>query len=367
VNGQHPQRRALFARALVGLAAGAVAVSMAACGSSSSGGSGDKPQVKLGYFPNLTHASAIVGDQSGFFKQALSKDSATLKTYQFNSGSDTLNALASGDLDATYIGPSPALQAWVQQNKSVRIISGSAVGGAELVVKPSIKSVADLKGSKIATPSAGNTQDIALKYFLKEKGFKVSFEGKGDVTVINPQSNSAAITAYGSGDIDGAWMPEPYASQLVSKGAKVLVNEKDLWPNGQFVTTMLLAREDFIKKHPDLVNDLLSGQVQANDYIANSSDGAKKLVGNWLAKATGSSIDASVLDSAWNNLSFTNDPVASSFLEGARHSVDVGAVKEGTSSRELDLSSLSKIYDLGPLNKVLKAAGDDPVKEPSTS
>jgi NitT/TauT family transport system substrate-binding protein len=359
-----------MSRALVGLAtAGIIATSLAACGSSdkSSGSGSDSTQVKLGYFPNLTHASAIVGDQKGFFKNALSKDGDSLKTFQFDSGSDTLNALASGDLDATYIGPSPALQAWVQQNKSVRIISGSAIGGAELVVRPSIKSVADLKGKKIATPSAGNTQDIALKYFLKQKGFNVSFEGGGDVTVINPQSNSAAITAYGSGDIDGAWMPEPYASQLVSKGAKVLVNEKDLWPNGQFVTTMLLAREDFIKNHPAAVADLLKGQVEANDYIAQHSNDAKKVVGDWLAKATGSPIDASVLDSAWSNLSFTNDPTATSFLKGAKHSVAVGAVEEGSGSKQLDVSTLSKIYDLGPLNKVLEAAGDEAVKEPSTS
>jgi NitT/TauT family transport system substrate-binding protein len=363
VTGQHPPKRRL-GRTFAGLAAaGLAAVSLAACGSSSGSGGGDKTQVKLGYFPNLTHASAIVGDQRGYFKNALAKDDATLKTFQFNSGSDTLNALASGSLDATYIGPSPALQAWVQQHQTVRIISGSAVGGAELVVKPSIKSVADLMGKKIATPSAGNTQDIALKYFLKQKGFKVSFEGKGDVTVINPQSNSAAITAYGSGDIDGAWMPEPYASQLVSKGAKVLVNEKDLWPNGQFVTTMLLAREDFIKKHPALVSDLLTGQVKANDYIAKNSDAAKKLVGTWLAKATGSSVDASVLDAAWTNLSFSDDPIASSFLEGAKHSIDVGALK----SSDLDLGTVSKIYDLGPLNKVLAAAGESTVKEPSTS
>jgi NitT/TauT family transport system substrate-binding protein len=363
VSSQHPLRRVG-----VTLATGVVITALAACGSGGSGsGGGGQTEVKLGYFPNLTHASAIIGDQLGYFKTALVKHNGKLKTLQFNSGSDTLTALASGDLDATYIGPSPALQAWVQQNKSVRIISGAAVGGAELVVKPDIQTVADLRGKKIATPSSGNTQDIALKYFANKNGLKVSFEGKGALTVINLQSNSEAITAYASGDIDGAWLPEPYASQLVSKGAKVLVNEKSLWPGGQFPTTLLLAREDFIKQHADLVQGLLEGQVKANDYIAHHNAAAKALVGSWLAKTTGSSLDPSVLNAAWSNLSFTNDPVAGAFIDGANHSVSVGAVKEGTSSQELNIGTLAKIFDLGPLNKVLKAAGDQPVKEPTTS
>ncbi len=345
------------------LAAGLLAAALAGCG----GSSGGKTEVKLGYFPNLTHGSAIVGDQKGFFSDALAKDDASLKTYQFNSGSDTLTALASGDLDATYIGPSPALQAWVQQNQSVRIISGATYGGAELVVRPSIRTVGDLKGKKIATPSAGNTQDVALKYYLKRNGVNVDFEGKGDLTVVNLQSNSDAITAYGSGDIDGAWLPEPYASELVSKGAKVLVNEKSLWPGGKFVTTMVLARVDFIKKHPTLAADLVKGQVEANDYIAKHNAAAKQLVGAWLAKTTGSPIAPTVLDSAWRNLTFTDDPVASSFLAGAKHSVDVGAVEAGTGPQQLDLSTLYQIFDLGPLNSALNAAGEKPVQEPSTS
>lgn len=363
MSSQHPLRRVG-----VTLATGAVITALAACGSGGSGsGSSPTTEVKLGYFPNLTHASAIIGDQKGYFKTALAKHNGKLKTLQFNSGSDTLTALASGDLDATYIGPSPALQAWVQQNKSVRIVSGAAVGGAELVVRPSITTVADLRGKKIATPSSGNTQDIAFKYFANKNGLKVSFEGKGDLSVINLQSNSEAITAYASGDIDGAWLPEPYASQLVSKGANVLVNEKSLWPGGQFPTTLLLAREDFIKKHADLVQGLLEGQVQANDYIAHHNAAAKTLVGDWLAKATGSPLDPGVLNAAWSNLSFTNDPVASAFIEGAKHSVSVGAVKEGTSSQELNIGKLADIFDLGPLNKVLKAAGEPQVKEPTTS
>jgi NitT/TauT family transport system substrate-binding protein len=364
VRSQHPLRRVG-----VTLATGVIVTTLAACGSGGGGGGGaaSKTEVKLGFFPNLTHASAIVGDQKGYFKAALAKHNGTLKTLQFNSGSDTLTALASGDLDATYIGPSPAVQAWVQQNKSVRVISGAAVGGAELVVKPSITTVADLRGKKIATPSAGNTQDIAFKYWANKNGLKVSFEGKGALSVINLQSNSEAITTYASGDIDGAWLPEPYASQLVSKGAKVLVNEKSLWPGGRFPTTLLLAREDFIKKHPELVQGLLEGQVQANDYIAKHNAAAKKLVGDWLAKTTGTSIDPSVLNAAWSNLSFSNDPIASAFITGAKHSVAVGAAKAGTGSQELDLATLANIFDLGPLNKVLKAAGEQPVKEPTTS
>jgi NitT/TauT family transport system substrate-binding protein len=355
------------------LVAGLFIAPLAACGgsdnnssnppkttSSDSGTTSTAPvggSLTLGYFPNLTHGSAIVGVQKGYFKDALAKDGASFKTQLFTSGSDTLEALAGGSLDATYIGPSPAITAFAQSHGSlVRIVSGATGGGASLMVNPSIKSVADLKGKKIATPSAGNTQDVALKYFLKTKGFKETSEGVGDVTVVN-QDNGTTLQTYAQGQIDGAWVPEPYASQLEAAGAKRLVDESTLWPKGQFVTTVLLVRKAWADDNPELLNDLISGQVQANDYIQQNSTAAEKVVGDWLSSYTQSSIPQATLDTAWKNLTFTDDPIANSLLENEKHAVDIGLLDP--------VSNLSDIFDLDPLNTILKADNETPVTGPT--
>jgi NitT/TauT family transport system substrate-binding protein len=340
----------------VTLVAGLIVTSLAACSSDDSGSDKSGDTVTLGYFPNLTHGSAIVADQKGFFKDALAEDNATLKTQQFDSGSDTIDALLSGSLDATYIGPSPALTAYTQSNGAVRIVSGATQGGAMLVVDKDITSIDDLKGKKIATPSAGNTQDIALKYFLKQNGFHEDSDGTGDVTVVN-QDNSVSVQTFGTGDIDGAWVPEPYATELVNEGGKVLVDEKTQWPGGKYVTTVLLVTTKFLDAHPDLVDDLIKGQVEANDYIANNSEDAQKVVGDWLSSYSGSPIDQDVLDSAWSHLTFSDDPVADSFVASAKHAEEVGLLDP--------VDNPGGIFDLDQLNAVLKDAGEPEVAGPS--
>jgi NitT/TauT family transport system substrate-binding protein len=344
-----PRRLAAAASAVV------IAATLAACSSDDGGRGGGSSEVKLGYFPNLTHASAIVGIQKGYFKDALSKDGASLKTLDFNSGSDTIDALNNGDLDATYIGPSPAITAYATSH-NVSVISGATSGGASLVVNQDIKSPKDLAGKTLATPGPANTQDVALKYWLRQQGYDVSPDGQGDVTVVN-QDNSLTVQAFGQGDIDGAWLPEPYASLLVDEGATKLVDEKDLWSGGKFVTTHLIVNNDFLKEHPDLVDDLLAGQIKANNYIADSPDDAKQLVGSYIGKLTGSEVPAKVLDSAWSQLTFTDDPIADSLIGSADHAVDAGLIEP--------VDDLANIYDLDPLNKLLSDAGERRVSGPT--
>jgi NitT/TauT family transport system substrate-binding protein len=344
--------------ALVGV--GVLAASLAACGSGSgsSGSSSGSTTVRLGYFPNLTHASAIVGIDKGYFSKDLSKDKASLKVFDFNSGSDAQAALLNGSLDATYIGPSPSIQAYATSH-NVSIISGATSGGASLVVAPDIKTAADLKGKTIATPGQGNTQDVAFKYWLKGKGFKETSDGTGDVTIL-AQDNSDTVTQFKQGQVAGGWLPEPYASILVSEGGHVLVNEAKLWPKGQFTTTELLVNNDFLKSHANLVSDLLKGQIQSNDYIKKNSDAARQLVSTRIQKITGgAAIPATALDSAWKQLTFTNDPLADTLIEEAKHAQAVKLLDPVT--------DLNKIYDLSPLNKLLSAAGEPTVAGPSTS
>ncbi|TML13862.1 MAG: ABC transporter substrate-binding protein [Actinobacteria bacterium] len=308
--------------------------------------------VRLAYFPNVTHATAIVGVEKGIFAESLGADK--LETKIVNAGPDAVTAILAGAIDASYIGPNPAINAFAQSNgEAVRVVSGATSGGALLVVKADINSVADLKGKKIATPQLGNTQDVALRYWLKQQGLKTDAQGGGDVSVV-PQDNAQTLETFKSGAIQGAWVPEPWATRLIQEGGgKVLLDEKTLWPNGQFVTTQLIVATKFLNAHPDAVKRLIEGQVAANDYIAKNPEDAKKVVNDGITKYTGKGIAPVVIDAAWKNLTFTNDPIASSLVASAQHAENVGLLKP---------TKLDGIYDLTILNAVLKTANLPEVK-----
>src|SRR6266540_2189592 len=223
----------------------AIVVLLSGCAASSAGSdgpSGATLTLRLGYFPNLTHATAIVGVEGGIFQEKLGNN-VKLETSTFNAGPAAVEALNSGAVDATYIGPNPAINAYAQSGgEAIRIVSGATSGGAFLVVKPSIKNAKDLKGKQIASPQLGNTQDVALRTWLKKKGLKTDPAGGGDVSIV-PQENAQTLDLFKQGQIDGAWVPEPWATRLVDEGGgKILVNESTLWPQGRYVTTQLIVR-----------------------------------------------------------------------------------------------------------------------------
>src|SRR4051795_5304283 len=252
--------RGRLRRMFVGLAAVPVAVGLAACGGSSAAdnGSGAPTELRLGYFANVTHAAALIGVQQGFIQDELGDTKLT--TQVFNAGPYEVEALFAGGLDAAYIGPSPTINAYGQSDgDAIRIIAGAASGGAQLVVRDGINSPSDLKGTTLASPQLGNTQDVALRTWLTDQGLKNSVQGGGDVTIA-PTANADVLNLFKSGQLDGAWVPEPYASRLVLEGGgHVLVNEKDLWPGGKFVTTHLIVSTEFLTKYPDTVAALLRG------------------------------------------------------------------------------------------------------------
>jgi NitT/TauT family transport system substrate-binding protein len=330
---------------------------LAACGgdddSSSSGTKGEASAIRLGYFPNITHAPALIGVNKGFFQTALGSTKLEPKT--FNAGPAAFEALASGAIDATYIGPNPSINGWAQSHgEALKIIAGSTSGGAGLVVKPTINTPADLKGKKIATPQLGNTQDVALRSWLKKNGLNADQQGGGDVS-IQPQDNATALQAFAQGAIDGAWVPEPNLSRmLLEDKGKLLVNEKDLWPNGQFVTTQLIVSQTFLKKYPETVKKLLQGNIQAIKYIQTNNADAQKAANAQLAALSGKPLKDNVVAAAFKNMTFTNDPIASSLYASAQHAQDVGLLKP------VDLKG---IYDLGPLNALLKADGQPEVSD----
>ncbi|MEV2250650.1 aliphatic sulfonate ABC transporter substrate-binding protein [Streptomyces sp. NPDC050147] len=311
-------------------------------------------EVKIGYFPNLTHATALVGDQEGLFQKELGATKA--KYTQFNAGPSEIEALNSKSIDIGWIGPSPAINGYTRaQGENLRIIGGSASGGVKLVVNPDkIKSLDDVKGKKIATPQLGNTQDVAFLNWIKEKGWKVDAEsGKGDVSVVRTD-NKITPDAYKSGSIDGAWVPEPTASKLVAEGGKAILDEADLWPDKKFVITNIIVSQEFLKEHPKVVEAVLRGSVKTNQWIKDNPEKAKASANAALKEASGKELPAEVIDPAWKSIQTTDDPLAATLDSEAEHAVKAGL---------LEKPDLKGIYDLKPLNKVLKAEGKSAVDD----
>ncbi|MFI1471581.1 aliphatic sulfonate ABC transporter substrate-binding protein [Streptomyces wuyuanensis] len=304
--------------------------------------------VRIGYFPNLTHATALVGVQEGLIQKELGGTRVAPQT--FNAGPSAIEALNGGSLDIGFIGPSPSINGYVKsKGKNLRIISGSASGGVKLVVDPDkIKTLDDIKGKRIATPQKGNTQDVAFLNWASGKGWKVDAEsGKGDVSVVRTD-NKVTPGAFKSGSVDGAWVPEPTASKLVSEGAKVLLDETALWPDKKFVITNIIVSQTFLKEHPDVVEAVLRGTVRTNAWINANPEKAKASANAALRAETGKELAPEVIDPAWPSIRITDDPLAATLRTQSEWAVK---------ARLIDEPDLNGIYDLTLLNKVLKAEG----------
>jgi NitT/TauT family transport system substrate-binding protein len=358
-----PRRRGRFGR----LALAAALLPLVAVAACSYGSKSDKSDaaptptggkklsastVKIGYFANLTHATPLIGIQQGLFQKQLG--GTKIQTAVFNAGPAEIEALNSGSIDIGWIGPSPSINGYTKSGgKDLRIISGSASGGVELVVNPKrITSLKDVKGKKIATPQLGNTQDVALLHWIKTQGWKVDAQtGKGDVSVVRTD-NKITPDAFKNGSIDGAWVPEPTASKLVAEGGKVLLDERDLWKDGKFVITNVIVSQKFLKAHPDVVNAVLRASVDTNAWINANPAKAKAAANAALTKLSGAPLPANVIDSAWKTILVTNDPLASTARTEANHAVGTGLLTDPL---------LKGIYDLKPLNAILKKDGQPTV------
>ncbi|MFV0309343.1 MAG: ABC transporter substrate-binding protein [Desertimonas sp.] len=335
----------------------AVATAPAAAGTASLVAAPSTDEVSLGYLPNITHAPALVGIHDGTFAAALG-DEVELTTTAFNAGPDAVSALLSGAVDATFLGPNPAINGFAQsRGEGLRIVSGSTSGGAFLVVRPGIDEPADLAGTTIATPSLGNTQDVALRSWLSEQGLETTPHGGGDVNIV-PQENGLTLDAIIAGDIDGAWLPEPWASRvLLETDADILVDERDLWPDGRYVTTHLVVNPTFLDQHPDIVAALIEGELAALTAIDADPVAAQTAVNDEIEAVTGKRLADEVIVAAWENLVFTYDPIASSLAGSAADAHAVGM---------LDDVDLAGIYDLTLLDEALAEHDLPPVSDSST-
>ena len=363
------RHRLICATVLVGAIALTSACSSSSSGSSSSGaaspaaavsgtaGSGSAAStaagtLRLGYFANVTHAAAVLGVADGAFAKALGD--TKLETQVFNAGPAAIEALNAGAIDAAFLGPSPAINSFVKSHgDSLRIVAGATENGASLVVNPSITSAADLKGKSIADPQLGGTQDVSLREYLFKNGLKVKTNGGSDVDVVN-QDNSQTLNLFKSGQIDGAWLPEPWASRLVVEArAKTLVDEKTLWPNESFPTTILIVAKSYLEQHPDTVQALITGELAAIKEIVADPTKSAGAINDALGKLTGKKLSDAVIASSFKNIKVSDDPLASTYNTSSQHAVDGGLLKS--------VPDLNGILDLRILNKLLKAAGQTPV------
>ena len=315
---------------------------------------GQSKTLRIGYFPNINHAQAVIGLNNGDFQKILGNNTK-VETIVFNAGPSAVEALLANRIDATYIGPNPTINGYVASGgKDIRVISGVSSGGASFVVRndAGIQSVKDLGGKKFASPELGNTQDISLRKYLVNNGYKTAENG-GNVTVV-PVANADILTLFLKKEIDGAWVPEPWATRLVNEAnGKIFVDERDLWPpQGKFVTANIIVRTDYLNQNPDVIKKLLEAHVNETLWINQNKEKAINDFNIELKKLTGKTIANNVLSNALTKLEFTYDPIKVSLFKDANDAYDLGLLAKGKSKPDL-----SNIYDLTILNKVLEEKG----------
>jgi NitT/TauT family transport system substrate-binding protein len=328
-----------------------LALALVACGSQGSSNSSGPLTVRLGYFPNLTHAVAIVGVARGTFQSGLGSN-VKIKPVIFNAGPAEIEALFANDIDIGFVGPSPAINGYVKSHgQALRILAGASSGGALFIVRPgaNIKTAQDLSGKKIADPQLGGTQDIALRYYLQQNGLKAA--DKGGTVQITPTDNPTILTLFKTGRIDGAWVPEPWATRLVVEGkGQIFIDERSRWPNGKFVTTDVVVSTKFLNAHPDLVNKFLQADIDTVNYIQSNPDQTKTIVNSEIQRITGKGLPSKEMDLSYTNVDITYDPLTSTLEEAASRAYALGFL--GSSKPDLN-----GIFYLGPLNQVLVSKG----------
>lgn len=304
--------------------------------------------IRVGYFPNITHAQAVVGLNGGIFEKYLGSE-VKIKATLFNAGPSIIEAIFSEDIDIAYIGPSPAINGYVRSDgKALKVISGVSSGGSLFIVRPDsdIKKADDLSGKRIATPQLGNTQDIAFRGYIRNCGLKPKERG-GTVNIL-PLRNPDILNLFMQKQIDGAWVPEPWATRLLKEaGGEIFVDERTLWEDGRFCSTLMIVGANFFKKHPDWIKKWLTAHVEITRWINQYPEEARTVIGDQIKAISGISLPKDIIDEAFSRLEITYDPIVSSLFSYAEMAYNAGFLGE----LQPDLSGM---IDLRLLNRILK-------------
>jgi NitT/TauT family transport system substrate-binding protein len=323
---------------------------LSGCGSAGSsppaaGSSAPLKEIRLGYYANLTHAQAVVGVVRGDFQKAFGD--VKINTAVFNAGPSAIEALFAGEIDITYVGPSPAINGYLKsKGKALRIIAGSANNGVCIVARPGsgIKTVQDLSGKRIATPQFGNTQDISARHFVLAQLKGKLKENGGDTEILNV-ANAEQIGLFKQGELDASWAPEPWAARLVhDAGGVIIEEEKNLWSEKSFASTLVVVSTNFLQQHPEAVETFLRTHVALTDWVKAHQDEAAGLVNEELKKLLGKALKPEVLKDAFSRIEFNVEAPIESVRRYAEWGHDLKLNKE-----KLEANGM---FSLDILNKV---------------
>lgn len=332
-------RRPLAATVIAGvvLCAGASCATATTSSSRHHGPVGNLTTLRLGYVPTMADAPAMVATMMGYYRQDLG-GGVRLDLQAFPALTQENQALARGQLAVAYTDPIAAIVTWQHDPAGIRIISGAASGGAELVVRADITSAAGLRNARLAVPAAASAQDVALRYWLRRHHMTAT---------VTAMPGATAVTQFAAGSLSGGWEPAPYDTEMAADGGKVLIDENTLWPAGQFTTAVLVANRQYMTGHAAAVNDLLKAQIQAIQFLTTSKVSAQAATGNELA-TTGKGLSAALLKHSFGQLTYTDSPLPAELFDEAQHAAMVGVLKPA--------KNLRGIYALKQLNALLQAA-----------
>jgi NitT/TauT family transport system substrate-binding protein len=297
---------------------------------------GEARPLRVGFFPNITHAQALVGNASGAFQQALGASGLEMK--MFNAGPAAMEALTSGSLDASYVGTGPAINTFLKGGRELRIIAGAVNGGAVLVTKTA-RSPAELKGKMLASPQLANSQDIALRHWLGQQGLKPD----KDVT-ITPLSNPDILGLFLNGKIEGAWVPEPWGARMVAEGGgHILVDERDLWPERRFHTTVLVTTRQALEQRREQLKKLVRAHVELTRQWQQQPEAFIPRVNDSFAKATGRPLAVPVLNDSFTRLEPALEVMPGQLQQAAEHARELGFIPSADLSGLVDTSLLREV------------------------
>ena len=325
----------------------AVTLIAAACGGGgiSDGQGSEAERVRVAYLPNLSHAQPMIGLQRGTFQEWMGQ--VSIEERVFNAGPSIIEAIFGGAVDIAYVGPVPAVNGYIRsEGQALRVIAGAVSGGASLVVRSDsgIEGPEGLAGKRIASPQLGNSQDIALRSYLADHGLK-SRERGGSVRVI-PAKNPDILSLFLRKELDGAWVPEPWATRLVEEAqGRILMDERELWPEGKFSTALLIVRKRFLDEHPQLVGRWLEAHVEVTRWIDDHPEEAQGVVKEEISRLIGVTLEDEVIAQSFSRLLFVYEPLAESVEIMGLRLFTLGFIRS-----EPDLTAL---MDLAPLNDVL--------------
>lgn len=316
--------------------------------------SDDNVNVRVGYFPNITHSQALVGRATGQFQKDLG-DKNKIDWKLFNAGPAEIEALLAGEIDLAYIGPGPAINGYAKSKGELQIIAGVTDAGAILVSRKDLKisNLKEISGKKIVIPQFGNTQDLSLRHILQENGLNDTTKG-GTVEILQAENPDIKML-LDKGDVDAALVPEPWGSRLIKEvNANVILDYKDVWRDGNYTTAVVIVRTEFLKDHPEIVEKLIKTHVELTDYINSNNNEAKDLINAQLKELTQKPLDKDILDAAFKRLTITNDPEKESVQDFVKLSVEAGFLRNEPDTKNL--------FNFDILNKILKENGKTEIK-----